>query len=1621
MNKSNQLKGKPWAQNRTNFDRSLAVVIGIDRYEDENIHDLSTPVSDANAFADLLETEYEYKPKNVLRLINQKATLEELRTLLTKKLPNQLKPTDKDRLIFYFAGHGLPKNSDEGPTGYLVPQDAKLGQESSFLPMSDVYEALNQLQCHHLLVVLDCCFAGTFRWANSRKLIAELETIRREHYDRFIRHPAWQVIISSAHDQEALDFVKLSEDRRGNPIQVNNERHSPFALALLEALKEGEPDSQGKRYQNADFTKDGVITAHELFVYLGDRVRQLAKELQTPGLYPLKREYDKGEFIFVKPGFDPQQLLPAPELNEENNPYRGLKSFEERHANFFFGRQKLVEEVSNRLGKSHRPLTVVLGTSGSGKSSLVKAGLVPYLRQQEEKDESAQRWYILDPIRPGKSPFAELARAVLPVANSNLISRLADVSFMSRRFAEILDPKSKQKAASQNLTASGDREQLSSDSGDKSFDATKLAERWNKANSEAKLLLILDYFEQLQGLFRLQSQEQTQLSSLHDEINNTLKPLTENLQHQPESFIELMTAWSQNHPKTKLLLVIDQFEELITMSQDDRESGEQSDSQEQDRQKQWQRFLTLLRIALAKYRRQLHVIVTLRSDFEPRFLNSALKAQWKDARFPIRAMNSDELRDAIEGPALKQALYFEPPELVGKLIDEVGQMPGALPLLSFTLSELYIKLFDRWMKDKSTDRALQIKEYEKLGGVAGALTRRATEEYDDLVRDFGEALGKVYQTTMQRIMLRMVTVEAGGVARRRVLESELVYPSQEENERVKCVSDRLVHARLLVTGQETGEPYVEPAHDFLVRGWKKLQDWINEEQGNLNLQQRLTPQANDWHKNNQNTEYLWIRDPRLFLLEKLLESKTNNWLNQLETEFVHNSKHKRLDELEETQRQLKISEERRLNAELREQATRVQYLLPFQPLDMLVLAIQSVGMNLDGISEDFLEQAKHQKVLAIVQQSLHIALENVKISVPLKGHTGAITSVAFSPDGKLIASGSNDSTVRFWDLNGTSIGQPLQMPKGVLSSVAFSPDGQLVAVGVNKTIWLWRTNSNLVNRAFQGHEKGITSVAFSPDGQLIASAGKDATVRLWDIDGNSIGQPFQGHKGTVYSMAFSPNGELIASGGWDKNIYIWNKSGDLIKKFEGHDEDINSVTFSPDGELIATGSGDKTIRLWDIDGNSIGQPFQGHQEAVYSVSFSPDGQTIVSGGADKTVRLWDVKGNSIAQPLQEYKHVVTSVAFSPDGQRIISGDNDWIVRLWDIRNTLIGLPFKVNDRGVKDVRAVAFSPDGQWIVCANNDGKLRLWNLDGNLVGQPFQGHERFVNCVAFSPDGKQIVSGSDDKTLCLWDLNGNLIKKPFQKHTGYVYSVAFSPDGHLIVSGSRDHTICLWDINGNSIGQPFQGHKGAVYSVAFSPNNKLIVSASEDETIRLWDYNGNSIGQPFRGHKYKVYSVAFSPDGQWIVSGGHDKTIRLWNINGTPVCQPFQGHEGAVNSVAFSPNGQWIVSGSSDGTVSVWDIDGNPVAQPLQGHKHKVSSVAFSPNGRLIASGSHDGTIRLWLGNWNERFQLACDRLRYHPYFRDPESIEDPQQREIAISACKTCHKYVWNKSDSMASNGRF
>jgi len=756
------------------FTHSYALIIGIDDYNN-GISSLKTAVSDATEIARILETEHGY---TVTLLLNEAATLSELRRVLEIEWfdyahqPLLKKIQKGDRFLFFFAGHGIALNGEDGPEGYLIPQNAKSGDVSTYLPMSEVNKALLQLPCRHFLGILDCCFAGAFRWSSLRKAIpVELGTLHKERYDRFIQDPAWQVLTSASHDQSAWDTFNLKDDRG----QIGS--HSPFAYALIEAL-EGKADAFPPAAPGKP-AGDGVITATDLYVYLRDRI-EIATEArairQTPGIHSLNK-HDKGEYIFLTPRHA-LNLPPAPPLDVSKNPYRGLLPFEEKHNKLFFGRNELIEKLQNIVKTN--PLTVVLGASGSGKSSLVKAGLIPKLKQ-----EKSEKWCILSPIRPGETPFQAL----------------------------------------------------------------------NNALVDAQLPKI-------------------------------------ELQNQQKTLSQSIAVWAKNHPNSQLLIFIDQSEEIITLCQDEDERKE---------------FFQQILKAINAHRDKLRVVLSLRSDFEAQvrdaglqFIptgynvgNTVLKGRWLNGRFIVPAMTRKDLREAIEKPAETRVMYFQPHDLVEQLINEVADMPGALPLLSFALSELYLKYLKRqWDSGNegiTIDRALTEADYQDLGGVILSLTQRADEEYQALVQE-----NPAYSQVICHVMLRMVAIGGGELARRQVPLSELEYPP-DRNSLVKEVIEHFSTARLLVTGQDVeGNPYVEPAHDALVRGWERLLNWVKEEK-NLRLQRRLTPAAVEW-KSQQQPRYLWNTDPYLDVLQKeVLNSQNNNWLNQLETEFVQQSirqKHK---------------------------------------------------------------------------------------------------------------------------------------------------------------------------------------------------------------------------------------------------------------------------------------------------------------------------------------------------------------------------------------------------------------------------------------------------------------------------------------------------------------------------------------------------------------------------------------------------------------------------------------------------------------------------------------------------------------------------------------------------------
>ncbi|KAL4078980.1 WD40-repeat-containing domain protein [Scleroderma yunnanense] len=600
----------------------------------------------------------------------------------------------------------------------------------------------------------------------------------------------------------------------------------------------------------------------------------------------------------------------------------------------------------------------------------------------------------------------------------------------------------------------------------------------------------------------------------------------------------------------------------------------------------------------------------------------------------------------------------------------------------------------------------------------------------------------------------------------------------------------------------------------------------------------------------------------------------------------------------------------------------------------------------------------------------------------LQGHTSFVWSVAFSPDGRNIVSGSSDNTIRIWDAQtGAQVGKPLQGHTKLAFSVAFSPDGRTIVSGsVDHTVQVWDVQTGTqVGNPLQGHTSPVMSVAFSPDGRHVVSGSVDCTIRLWDVQtGAQVGNPLEGHTSSVMSIAFSMDGKHIVSGSTDCTIRIWNaQTGDQVgNPLHGHAKSVFSVAFSPNGRHIVSGSDDHTIHIWDVEtGFQMGNPLCGHTKSVMSVAFSPDGRYIVSGSYDHTIKIWDSQtGVQVGHPLQGHTKSVMSVSFSPDGRHIVSGSFDHTVRIWDAQTGPYGgSPLEGH---TTSFMSIAFSPDGKHIVSGSDDCTIQIWDAHtGAQAGNTLQGHTKPVMSVAFSPDGKYIASGSIDYTIQLWDAQtGAQVGNPLQGHTNSIMSVSFSPDGKHIVSGSYDHTIQIWDVQtGAQVGHPLQGHTKSVMSVAFSPDGKHIVSGSDDNTVQLWDVQmGTQVGTPMQGHTGPVWSVAFSPDGRYIASSSFDQTIRIWDAQTSrQVGNPIKGHTDSVWSVAFSPDGRHIVSGSHDHTVRIWDMQtGSHVA--LKGHTNSVLSVAFSPDGGHIVSASSDHTIRVW-GAWKDVYAGHC------------------------------------------------
>jgi WD40 repeat protein len=499
----------------------------------------------------------------------------------------------------------------------------------------------------------------------------------------------------------------------------------------------------------------------------------------------------------------------------------------------------------------------------------------------------------------------------------------------------------------------------------------------------------------------------------------------------------------------------------------------------------------------------------------------------------------------------------------------------------------------------------------------------------------------------------------------------------------------------------------------------------------------------------------------------------------------------------------------------------------------------------------------------------------------LAGHVDAVWSISVSPDGKKLASGSQDNTVRVWDAaTGAEIFE-LQGHRGCARSVAFSPDGSRIVSGsIDATIRVWDlTTGHEVIPVLRGHENGINSVSYSPDGTMIVSGSDDTTLRLWNAITGAEMLKLRDFGRSIGSVIFSFDGSKLIWGADDHSIPIWDwRTAYEVSRLWGHEGWVRAITCSPDGARLVSGSTDKTVRVWDMATGAVIAELRGHESWVNSVAFSPDGKSVVSGSDDRTIRIWDVaSGVGGLLPLQGHDGQVESVAFSFDGTKVISGSLDCTIRIWD--------------------------------VSASAD------------IPPAFRRHKSAVRSLAFSSNGTKIVSGSCGGTLDIWDALSGAKVMEMTGHQDGVLSVSFSLDGHRIVSGSVDQTVRVWNATtGDEIIPCLRGHRNRVESVAFSLDGSRIASGSADATIRVWEAVSGAEIVEIRGHESRISSVIFTPDGHRIVSGSWDRTVRIWNVaTGAQAFPALRGHTSALKSVFLSSDARRIISQSECESIS-WD-----------------------------------------------------------------------------------------------------
>ena len=1234
-------------------------------------------------------------------------------------------------------------------------------------------------------------------------------------------------------------------------------------------------------------------------------------------------------------------------------PFRGLDFFDFEHAPIFHGRTKAIGEVLEALEaqvRAQRPFVLVVGASGSGKSSLVRAGVLPLLTQPETiEGVGLWRWSVTTPGAgaSGGDCFDALAAALLEPA---ALPALQD---------------SESRNAIRDLAA-------------------ELRE-----HSDSVAIRVRDALDHAAREWKIQQSHS--LKERERQLRDSGRLDDADQARERRERLEL--------PKARLALVIDQLEELFTAG-----------FSLEVRQKYISGLAGLVQSGRVFMLATLRSDFYPRYQEFPDLIELAKPS----GKFDLRPPTPSELGNMIRLPAEAAGLHFEEELETGQRLDQAlrdaaAVTPESLPLLEHVLSLLYERQglrgddLLRWSDYREVGElkgalakhaeavfsALRPHEQRAFPLVMRYLVtlsqgeeevpNRRTVPYRDFVSSEGgdhdqKAGAKGFVDLFVEKRLLVADTDPQGEVTVRVTHEALLREWQRvkewltENREFLRMRDRLDSSlKLWLSRGKQKDDLLEPGL-HLAEGEKLVKDFgpsLSREQTDY-IAASIAERDRRKHAHERIryavmaaitvlavvAGFQWLQAERqrqsatqAFKSEAQVTAKLHEQLRQASwASFNQAERQFQLGEWREgialLARAIKFDPQNQVASErffheliVRREKALPPFIASFDHQDSVTDAVFSPdGTRILTASWD-----KTAKLWDTTSGKL----------VASFAHRGIVWHAAFSSDGTRILTASADKTAKLWDAaSGTLIVSLAH--QAIVYNAAFSPDGaRILTASADKTAKLWDAASGRLIASF-AHDADVNDAAFSADGARILTASADKTAKLWDAASGKLIASFD-HQDAVYDAAFSPDGARILTASADKTAKLWDAaSGKLVVSFD-HQDKVFQAAFSPDGARILTASADNTAKLWDAASAKLIASFA-HKGIVFHAAFSADGARILTASADNTAKLWDAASGKLIASF-DHQDLVYDAAFSPDGTRILTASADLSARLWDAPSGEHIASFAHQD----GLYHAAFSPDSSRILTASADKTAKLWDAASGKLMASFV-HQDSVNDAAFSPDGARILTASADKTAKLWDAASGKLVASFD-HQDEVFQAAFSPDGARVLTASGDKTAKLWDAASGKLIASFD-HQDAVYDAAFSPNGARILTASADKTAKLWEAASGKLIASF-DHQDTVEDVAFSPDGARILTASADNTAKLGSAASGELIASFD-HQDEVFRAVFSPDGARILTASADKTAKLWEAASGKLIASFA-HQASVYYVAFSPNGARILTASADKTAKLW------------------------------------------------------------